>query len=364
MNDTSTNRYLPDYVVRPGEVIEDYLETFGMTQAELAARMGVAKKTINEIIKGKSPITTGTALKLERVLGRPARFWSNLERRFQEEQNRLTEQERLESCLEWLESVPVNAMAKLGWIPTIKEKVSQLEAVLSFFGVASPHQWKAIWQEYQVAYRQTQRFDARAESVSAWLRQGEIEARNIACRPFDKKRFQEALNKIRGLTRETPDVFVPKLTELCASSGVAVVFVPELPKTGVFGATRWMGEKAVIQLSLRYKSNDQLWFTFFHEAGHIIRHGRKEIFIESNGSNGKKEEDADAFARDRLIPPATFRQFVKKARVTLAAVEHFAREIGIAPGIVVGRLQHEGLLPRDTGNKLKVFYRWVNQEAK
>ena len=361
MADTMQNQYVPDYLVTPGEVLEEYLETCGMTQAELAIRTGLTKKTINEIIKGKSPITPETALKLERSLGRPAHFWNNLEMQFQEDRTRLAEKDRLQSCLDWLKKVPVNAMTRLGWIPKKPDKVSQLEEVLRFFGVASPEQWVNVWREYQIAYRQTHRFETCAESVSAWLRKGEIQARQIPCEKFDKKRFQEALEDTRGLTRETPQVFRPRLVELCASAGVAVVFVPELPKSGVYGATRWLGEKAVIQLSLRYKSNDHLWFTFFHEAGHIIKHGRKEIFVEGNGLDGVKEEEANAFARDKLIPPATLRRFLAKWKRSNEEIEIFSRQIGIAPGIMVGRLQHDGALLKSHGNKLKVFYLWSKE---
>jgi len=361
MADVMLNKYEPDYLVTPGEVLEEYLESYGMTQAELAARTGLAKKTINEIIKGKSPITTETALKLERSLGRPAHFWNNLERQFQEDRTRLAENERLQSHLNWLKKVPVNAMNKLGWIPKNQDKILQLEEVLRFFGVSSPEQWAKVWQEYQAAYRQAQRFEACEESVSAWLRMGELQARQMTCAPFDKKGFQEALETVRGLTMEEPHVFQPHLLKLCATAGVAVVFVPELPKAGVYGATRWLGEKAVIQLSLRYKSNDHLWFTFFHEAGHIIKHGRRDIFIEGNGLNGEKEEEANVFASDKLVPPVELRRFLAKWNSSLAEVETFAVHIGIAPGIVVGRLQHDGLMPNNHGNKLKIFYRWSDQ---
>jgi addiction module HigA family antidote len=361
MNRAQENRFVPDYLITPGEVLEDYLDDMGMTQAELADRTGLSKKTINEIIKAKSPITTETALKLERTLGRPAHFWSNLERQYQEDRLRIAEQQRIKSDLEWLEKVPVAAMAKYGWIPKLKSKAEKLEAVLRFFGIASPAQWETVWREHQVAYRQTERFENCAESVSAWLRQGEIQAQKIACASFDKKAFQTVLGAVRDLTREgAPDVFVPKLVELCASAGVAVVFVPEIPKTGTYGATRWLGDRAVIQLSLRYKSNDHLWFTFFHEAGHILKHGRKDVFIEGkNGLDNEKEEEANVFSRDKLIPPQEYRRFLTgwDGR-SLAPVEAFAEKIQIAPGIVVGRLQHDGLLPKDTGNKLKVFYRW------
>jgi HTH-type transcriptional regulator/antitoxin HigA len=352
--------YIPDYLVLPGEVLEDYLDSYGMTQAELADRTGMAKKTINEIIKGKAAITPDTAFKFERVFGRPASFWSSLERQFQEDQVRLAEKARLNLHLEWLKRIPVRIMSTYGWIRQCAAPLDQLEEVLRFFGIASPDQWETVWREHQVAYRQTERFETCAEAVSAWLRQGEIEARKITCGSFDKKGFQDALEEIRSLTQEVdPKVFCPKLIEMCAKVGVAVIFVRELPKTGVSGATRWIGDKALIQLSLRYKSNDQLWFTFFHEAGHIVKHGKKEVFIEGNGMDGEKEAEANRFSCDKLINPQDLKRFLSywDGR-TVATIPQFADEIGIAPGIIVGRLQHDGLLRIPNGNKLKVYYAW------
>ncbi len=359
MSKNQTNRFVPDYLVTPGEVLEEYLEDLGMTQAELADRTGLTKKTVNEIIKAKSPVTPETALKLERALGRPARFWSNLERQYQDDRTRLAEKERMESYLKWIDNFPVNDMAKLGWIPKIKDKYEKLDAVLRYFGVASPAQWETVWgRELRVAYRKTERPKKCAEAVSAWLRQGEIQARQVRCAPYDRKRFQAVLDEVRNLTREAPEVFSPRLVELFASAGVAVVFVPELPKVGVYGATRWLGDKPIMQLSLYRKSNDHLWFTIFHEAGHILKHGRREVFIEGKHLDCEKEEEANAFARDKLVPPARMRRLLKAGRPALAEIARFSDEIGIAPGIVVGRLQRDGVLPMDTGNKLKVFYSW------
>lgn len=356
---SSSNQYVPDYLVTPGEVLEEYLNTCGMSQVELAARTGMAKKTINEIIRGKAPITSDTALKLERTFGRPAHFWSNLERQYQEDRVRFTEKERLRSHLDWLKSVPVNSMSKLGWIKKHNDKLTQLEAVLDFFGIASPEHWETVWREHQVEYRQTQRFATCAEAVSAWLRQGELTAQRIQCARFSRKKFLEVLESVRELTRDEPEEFQPGLVNLCAAAGVAVVFVPELPNTGLSGATRWIGEKAVIQLSLRYKSNDQLWFTFFHEAGHIVKHGRKAVFIEGASMVGEKEDEANRFAANKLIPEAELCRFLTTwDRRALAPVEEFANKIGIAPGIVVGRLQHDGHMLASNGNKLKVFFRW------
>jgi HTH-type transcriptional regulator/antitoxin HigA len=357
----STVGFQPDYSIPPGEILAEYLDSLDMSQRDLAIRTGLTPKTINEIVNAKAPVTAETALKFERVLGRPAHFWQNLESLYQESLAREHERERLQAAgLDWLKKVPVAAMAKLGWLPRLKEPVAQLDAVFRFFGVNAVEQWLAMWDGHQVAYRQSKRFEAHPEAVSAWLRKGELDAQNIRCAPYDRARFLAVLHEIRGLTRQPPEVFQPRLIELCATAGVAVALVPELPKTGVSGATRWLSaDKALIQVSLRYKSDDQLWFTFFHEAGHVLLHGKKDIFIEGNGLDNEKEHEANRYAADFLIPPAKLRALLLAGRPTLALVEAFAADIGIAPGIVVGRLQRERVYDHKIGNGLKRRLCWA-----
>jgi Zn-dependent peptidase ImmA (M78 family) len=141
-----------------------------------------------------------------------------------------------------------------------------------------------------------------------------------------------------------------------------VFFIPALPKMGIYGATRWLGENPVIQLSLYHKSNDHLWFTFFHEAGHILKHGRKELFLEGGDLDPeKKEEEANLFAQRILIPQLQYTQFLQLGVPTLVQIKAFAQKIGIAPGVVVGRLQRDGVISWSTGNNLKVFYRWKDE---
>jgi len=351
--------YNPDYIVPPGEVLEDYLEAHSMSQAELADRLGVHKKTVNEIARAKAPITTEMTLKLEKVFQRPAYFWANLEAQYREGKARAEEAKRLEENLGWLKDIPLKRMIDFGWIEKCAAKTDQLKEVLGFFGVASREQWQDIWQNHQVAYRQSQAYEAHAEAVSAWLRQGEILARRIACGEFNREGFIQILNGARAWTREPAEVFQGKLIERCAADGVAVVFVPELPKAGVSGATRWIGGKAVIQLSLRYKRADQLWFTFFHEAGHILKHGRKLVFLEGNGMEGEKEQEANDFAANHLIPPKHWREFASIGDYSNPRIVQFADYLGIAPGIVVGRLQREKLLPFNKGTQLFMRLEWA-----
>ncbi|SIT51346.1 Plasmid maintenance system antidote protein [Paraburkholderia piptadeniae] len=358
-----TNEFQPDYAVSPGEILGDELETRGMTQQELARRTGLTPKHIVSLVQAKSSITPETAIKLERALGMPADYWLNLESQYQEALARIDEEAKLEHDLDWLKRIPIALMTKLNWVERRSDAKAQLVEVLRFFGIASVSQWDDMWPNLNVAYRQHNSQEIFPEAVSAWLRRGEIEASQIPCGPFEKAAFRDALDKIRLLTIERPESFVPRMQELCAAAGVAVVFVPALPKTGVSGATRWLNaNKAIIQLSLRYRTDDHLWFTFFHEAGHILLHGKKELFLEgANGLDASKEAEANHFAEQELLPRSQFSAFIRRNQFNKASIASFAKEIGIAPGIVVGQLQHRQLLPRNHCNELKQTFRWAHE---
>jgi addiction module HigA family antidote len=352
--------YSPDYAVAPGETLLETIQALGMNQVELAARTGRPLKTINEIIKGKESITPRTALQFERVLGIPAAFWNSLERNYREALERIDEKKRLGAQAEWLKKLPVRAMARRGWIRTRRDKADQVEELLNFFGVASPIQWDGLWSVGSVAYRKSPAFRSDAGAVAAWLRKGELDAKAIECAPYDEGKFRNALSRIRSRTKEPIETLLAEMTRLCAEAGVAVVFVPELERTRVSGATRWLSStKALIQLSFRYKTDDHLLFTFFHEAGHILRHGKRDVFIEGDEMEDGKEEEANRFASDFLIPPQIYQRVLRSVPQSTEEVQVVANELGIAPGIVVGRLQHDGKIPRRSFNDLKRHVEWT-----
>ena len=222
------NQYLPDYVSPPGETLLETIGALGMSQADLAERTGRSKKTINEIIKGKAPITPKMSLELERVLGVPASFWNNRERHYRENLARLEEQNRLQEQVRWLDTIPVNDMAKWGWIKKHKQKVTQLQEMLGFFGIASPDQWPVLTESLgrQVAFRKSEAFEVDNVALMAWLRRGELEAKNILCEPYDEKKFRATLDSLRRLTVEPPEVFQQGLTAKCSACGVAVAQFP------------------------------------------------------------------------------------------------------------------------------------------
>ena len=357
------NEYTPDEVSHPGGTLKDLLDEKGMNQAQLAERTGRPKKTINEIIKGKTGITPETAIQLERVLGAPASFWIKRQCQYDESVARRNAREKLKEHLDWLNTIPVKEMIKVEWIPALNEPTEILNAVLTFFGVNSPSEWEAVWQNPQGAYRQSAAFEKKPEANSVWLRKGEIEAGKIGCNAYDPALFRQRLKEIRSLIRHDPEIFESRVVEGCAEAGVAVVFVPPLKDVPVYGVTRWMTpEKALIQLSLRGKYEDILWFTFFHETAHILKHGKKEVFVESVGFTEEKEEEADVFASNFLIPAGEWRRFIQSGKYKAKqAVLAFSDDLDISPAIIVGRLQHEGLLPYTHMNDLRRRYKFKDE---
>lgn len=360
--------YKPDRVSAPGDSLADILEERGMTQAELAERTGRPLKTINEIVKGKAAITPETAIQLERVLGTPADFWNQREANYRVYLARVKESENLESQKKWLDQFPVKEMKARGWISDCGTTVTeQMICVLNFFGVASPEQWEAGWTKRRLAFRKAMNLNTDGGATAVWLRRGEIEGEAVTCRPFDREKLVSSLSELRALTKEKdPAVFIPKLQQICADCGVAIVFVKGFKNVPAYGASCWLNpEKALIQLSVRGKKSDLLWFTIFHEIGHVLKHSKKEIFVELQGDNKQKSEEeneADQFAADVLLPQKAVDIWLASGpSLDEAGIKAFATDQGIDAGIVVGRLQHMKLVGwKTTLHKLKTSYVWAD----
>lgn len=361
------NQYHPDIVSPPGETLLEIMQAIGMSQAELAARSGRPKKTINEIIKGKAALTPETALQMERVLGVPASFWNNREVHYREFLARRGEDQRLKSHQDWLQGLPLSDMIELGWIEKRPTKVAQLQEVLSFFGVTSPAILNRHYFGPKVAFRKSKVFKNDPALLAAWLRVGEMKARRTECAPYKAERFRLALAQVRDLLAEPPQVFQPRMIALLAQAGVALVFVQEPPRLCITGATRWITKsKALIQMSLRFTTDDQFWLTFFHEAGHILQHGKRLVFINAEDSEDAREEEAireeeaNLFAADFLVPPEARSRFAAEAEKkpsSAQAVRALALELKLPPGVALGVLQNRGAVCHSEMNDLKTLFK-------
>jgi len=354
----------------PGDTILDLLEERGWTQQQLADRLGYSLKHVNQLIKAKVPLTEDAAIRLQNVLGAPVGFWLTREAQYRERVAMQDAAERQTAMVPWLERFPIKEMMDVGVLPKrrvdAKSKPGLVGELLSFFGVASPDQWDSQYGCMELAFRRSREDQADVAAISAWLRMGERIAEKLDGPAYDEARLKAALLEIRGLTCQTPQEFQPRMQRLLHEAGVAFVLVPALPRTHVSGVARWLhARRPLIQLSLYGKLNDRFWFSFFHEAAHILLHSqqKKSVFLDDPSkaeSSSTEEREANAWARDFLIEPSSAAALTDIPH-TKPSIIRFARSIGVHPGIVVGRMQHDGLLDVRWLNDLKVSFNFAGR---
>ena len=359
---TATGRYEPDYAVPPGWILKERLDAHNVTPADLARRCGRSAKLISEIIAGKAPIEPRTALQFETVLGVDADIWLGIEKDYRLHRARAAAAAENAAAATWSSSFPVGELTKRGAIGRRATSGHAVSELLSFFGVASVDAWKTGYGESCVAYRYPPSFESDTFALAAWRRLGELDAGGQTCADYRASAFKQALTRVRRLTRAPSSTAVDDARKLCNETGVALALVKPLPKTRVSGATWWLSaRRPVIALNARHRTDDHLWFSLFHQAAHILLHGKKNVFVDGmNDAANETETEANDWAADFLVPRAAWRRFVTRGACREAEVRRFADEQEIAPGIVVGRLQRAGLASWNSRlNRLKVRLAWT-----
>lgn len=351
---------ISDLAISPGEYLAEVVRELGMNQAELAQRMDRPVQAVNEIMSGAKAIVPETALQLERVTGVPAHIWTGLEAEYRLTLARQKDQKQVEEQSDLVDEFPYVALSKLGLVAKTRKPAERVVELCRFFGVVSLRQIRDV-DDYAPAFR-AGTGQASANALAAWLRMAALKAIEMPTKPLDKQKLQAAVPEMRRLTREPPARFEPALKQLLADHGVALIIQPHLPKTYVHGATFWLSQdKAVIVMTLRGSWADVFWFSFFHELAHVLRHAKREVFLEDGEYKKGRvdlETEADAYAGDTLIPAEPYAEFVGAGNFSAFSILEFSRSIEIAPGIVTGRLQHDKEL-RPNVHAHRVRYKWA-----
>jgi HTH-type transcriptional regulator / antitoxin HigA len=351
------NEYNPPVVFHPGETLEEKLQEMGMGPKEFAIRTGKPEKTVFAIIKGRSSITPEMAVQFEHVLKIPAHFWLRMQRSYDEYVARMQRIEILKASVSWARSFPLREMQKKGWLPDAKSIEEKTSALLEFFGFSSHTAWENYYfnQQLKVAFRISLAHTKEPFALSAWLRRGELQAAELNAATYSDQKFKNALDDIRKLMVQHPGDFFTQLQSICLKAGVKLVYTSCLPKAPINGSTRWLGDNTpLIQLTNRYKRNDVFWFTFFHEAGHILLHGKKDIFLENidySGLEPRKELEADEFAIKWTFSKQQQEELISNWPLTDNDILAYAERISTHPAMIIGRLQHHKLIPYSVGRE-------------
>ena len=335
----------------PGATVREQLETRGMKQKEFALRMDLSEKHISRLINGQVELTQDVALRLETVLGVPANFWNNLEAIYREKLERVIAENELERDAQLAASFPYSKMASFGWVAATRKAEEKALNLRHFFEVAK----LGLLEQLKIpgiAYRKMGSNGLSDYSLAVWAQKARIEARKFKTAPINISKLEKEIPQIREMTVMNPEEFCSKLKDLLAGCGIALIFLPHIGGSFLHGASFYNSNQIVMGLTVRGRDADKFWFSLFHEMCHVIR----GHINERSETSTQQEEEADAFARDILIPQEQYNDFIEENCFTRESINVFAKGIGIAPGIVLGRLQKENYVLYSCLNDLKVQY--------
>jgi HTH-type transcriptional regulator / antitoxin HigA len=364
---TRAANFQPSWVSPPGATITEILRLRAKSLDDLASELDMTEAEVGLIVSGSTAINRQLALLLQDILGPSAGFWLQREKQFRESLLLHDFSRRALELRELVSNLPVADMRKFGWISASALGSDRAAACLDFFDVTDAGQWHDRYKSALTvaAFRTTPTFEANPYAVTAWLRHSERLAQRIKCEPWDRDKLVASLQDMRCLTRiKDPEQFLPELTAICAASGVALTLVRAPKGCRASGATRFLtNDKALVVLSARYRTDDQFWFTFFHELAHLILHGDDALFLEDGSpATDHEESEANDFAQLTLVPES-YRHELLSTQPTLRAISSFARRVGVSPGIVVGQLQHMGCVAPNRLNHLKRRYTWTEDQT-
>jgi len=338
----------------PGATIREQLLDRSLSQKEFAARMGMSEKHISKLINGDVQLTPDVAVRLEMVLGIPAKFWSNLEAIYREKLVKANAENEMDADIELARKLPYKEMAENGWVPETKKPQEKVINLRKYFEVVR----LGILQNSQItriACRRLSETEKSDYALIAWAQKAKLDARNIATDPIDIKNLSAILAEIRAMTMMNPVDFCPRLIKILAKCGVALVFLPHIGGSFLHGATFYDGNKIVVGLTVRGRDADKFWFSLFHELAHIL-YGH---IGQAEGTTEDDEIAADEFARNTLIAQDDFDSFTSNHDFSKEAIVRFANLIKVDCGIVVGRLQKEGWIKYNWHNDLKTKYAFI-----
>lgn len=330
----------------PGATIREQLSDRGMSQKEFAARMDMSEKHISKLVNGEVQLTPETAIRLEIVLGVPASFWNKLEAIYREKVLKVEEENKMDADIEVAKRFPYSEMAKYGWVPKTQMKTEKVAYLRRYFETVALSLLENE-QITKIACRRLKITDKGDLALMAWAQEAKIRAREISTASFNIKGLVAALPEIRKMTVMPPEEFCPKIKKCLADCGIALVFLPHLKGSSSQGASFMDGNKIVVGLTAREQDADEFWFNLFHELAHIVLGHVKQ----PGGTSEKDEKTADRWSGDTLITPEAFEIFIRNRDYSERSVLKFAEAQGIAPGIVVGRMQLERLIKYNSALK-------------
>lgn len=351
-----------EFIVPVGSVIKEYLEEYHISQKELADRLGMSEKQVSKLMTAKSRLTEDVAIKLEKIIPDvKAGYWLNYESKYREYIARQKSEEALANMD--LKKIAERFHFKEVFSGTELDLVSQAQEMLKILKIASFDNFEATYSNLKVDFMED---GGKKESIAIWLNlcEEEIELQNddLAETDYSLKELKKSLPMFRMLAlSEEVTALTKNCRKLCNKLGIYLVLEKPIQNCKVRGALTTYKNHPAIYISGRFKTHDHIWFALMHEIGHLCLHYDSKnmmVSFEEGTSNDYREEEANAFAREYFIPQEDMKKYLLEQRresvsFSESSIRLFAKKMKVHPGIVVARLQHDGLIENSRLNHLK-----------
>ncbi len=357
-------KYDDIFAFHPGYYISELIDDMCISQAEFAARMGTTAKTLSKLLNGQCRLSDDLALKIATMLGSSVDVWLNLQKTYDEKVLEIEHRKSINAQITIMKKMDYSYFEKIAKLPAaqnVTDKIANLCKCLmvSDLRILQHHDFLV---NYRTAISNVQ--EKNIINSRAWIQIALNQAKNMKVSPFDAEKLKGYLPEIRKMTIQNPDIFLPRLRKIFSECGVAFVLLPHLKNSAINGAVKWYGHsQVVLAVNDRRLYADTFWFSLFHEIKHVLQQKVKTVFVSGNEDiadiEKSLEEEADVFAQNYLIPKNEYKNLISSRYIPDSKIITFANYIGVDPGVVVGRLQHDRHIPQNRCSKLKKRYKIV-----
>ncbi len=328
----------------PGYYIKEIVDESGLTQEDFAKRLDTTPKNLSLLIRGGQSLSIDIAMKLSRMVGTSINYWLNLQNTYDALIAEFKSEKELAEERIVFHNLDYKYFRENYGLPDLPRKTDeQIIQVRRFLNVATLSVLSK--RDMAVSFRNSTKELTEANTIkaNAMVQIATNAALKSNAPKFDKKKFEKAVNYALSLTKNHED-FYPMIKKAFYDAGVIFVILPNLSGSKTNGATKKVGNNIMLMVNDRRLNADSFWFTLFHEIGHIIN-GDYGISFEKE--KGEQEDVANKYAEDSLIPPEQYQEFLMKKQFNIRAIRSFADQIDRDPGIVLGRLQNDGIINFD-----------------
>ena len=323
-----------------GKYLKDYLEYNNISQTEFATRIGITQKHMNEIINGKTRITLEMAGNIERLTGIKSEFIINVENSRILKENILKQYGNIDNLKKEITiKYHIDEIKKRNWIK-FKDETDILQVCIDLLDFLKVKDFYIIPKlEKQILFKKT---GNDFNKIALWIAHCDETIKQQNVNEYNSYNLMLLIKDQQELAYNN-SIDIDKVRELLNKYGIYFACEKALTGTKIRGCFRVKGKQPAIYVTDNYAGKDSFFFEFFHELGHCksdYNEGKNKVIIDGNDL---KEEKADKFALEVMIPEKIWKKIVD-GEINEKTLKEISIQEKIPMSFIVGRLAKNGII--------------------